>query len=137
MPDTPKAVEAITPYYFDAVKILGTGNSTGLFGALVAYYYFAKGGENVLHWTKITASAFLAGVCFFAVAFFALYSFCVWQVGPPSGQGNATSRVQFWRITALTAGALSLAVWWVGTGLAIYVITLLPLDLGKPFPGVE
>jgi hypothetical protein len=34
IPAVPKTVEPMTPYYFDAVKILGTGNSTGLFGAL-------------------------------------------------------------------------------------------------------
>jgi hypothetical protein len=125
-----KTVEPMTPYYLEAVKILGTGNSAGLFGALVAYYYFARAGYTVLHWTTFTASAYLAGVALFTMTFFCLYAYCVWQVGPSAEKPQAPCRRKLWRDAALTFGAFSFLAWWVGTALAIKVLCALP----NPFP---
>jgi hypothetical protein len=128
---SPRAVDPLTPYYFDAVKILGTGNSTGLFGALVGYYYFNLQGPIVLLWIKIAASFYLAGVCFFTLAFYSLFMFSVRQLEPtsksfyPKGEAEVKTKVEWWRKAAITAGGASLIVWWVGTGVSVVVIYLI------------
>src|SRR5437763_684310 len=60
------------PFFFDAVKMVGTGNSAGLFGAGVALYYFAGRSPTILWYIKAAAFGYLVGVCLFSIAFFLL-----------------------------------------------------------------
>lgn len=115
-------MEPALPHYFDAVKLLGTGNSTGLFGALVAYYYFGTKGSTVLLLLKFTAAAYLTGVCLFTIAFFFLFTCSIQQYLPRIDEDR-------WWLSygmALICGVASFVMWWVGTGLAVAVLILLP-----------
>jgi hypothetical protein len=132
----PKPIDPLTPYYFDAVRILGTGNSTGLFGALVAYYYFGKGGWLVLLFIKFTAGIYLVGVCLFTWAFHSLIRFSILQLEPPPefpdplcpyDPKKVKLKVERWRKSAIRATKGSFVLWWLGTGLAVGVLILLPL----------
>jgi hypothetical protein len=127
-----KTVEPMTEYYFEAVKILGTGNAVGLAGAITAYSYFIKSAPNVIGWTTVTAIIFLFGVALFSVAFFCLYKFCVWQVGPRSSEPIAANKVWWWRVWALTFGAWSLGAWWLGVAATVWVIIILPATDSPP-----
>lgn len=101
-----------TPFYFDAVKLLGTGNSTGLFGAGVALYYFSTRSPDVLYLIKLTAFIYLGGVALFAIAFFALFMFAIHQSHSDSFDSTKPTP---WLDTAIFASLLSFSAWWGGT----------------------
>jgi hypothetical protein len=105
----------INPYYFDGLKLLGTGNSTGLFGALVALNYFREAGPTILFWIKVTAAIYLTGICFFAISFLLLLLF----IATPF---KAISKLLEY---AGYCALVSFVLWWVGTASTVRVLYLL------------
>ena len=61
--------------YFDAIKQVGTANSTGLFGGLVALYYFKDQPAAVLAAMKAATGLYLFGLFIFAAAYSAFFKF--------------------------------------------------------------
>jgi len=105
------SLDKVTPYYFDAVKLVGTGNSTGLFGAGVALYYFSAKSPDVLSLIKWDAFIYLVGVCLFSVAYFCLSVFTFIRTNP----ARTITNIQPWLHVGVVSAFLSFVVWWVGT----------------------
>ena len=105
------SLDKVTPYYFDAVKLVGTGNSTGLFGAGVALYYFSAKSPDVLSLIKWDAFIYLVGVCLFSVAYFCLSVFTFIRTNP----ARTITNIQPWLHVGVISAFLSFVVWWVGT----------------------
>ena len=105
------SLDTVTPYYFDAVKLVGTGNSTGLFGAGVALYYFSTRSPDVLSLIKWDAFIYLVGVCLFSVAYFCLSVFTFIRTNP----ARTITNIQPWLHVGVISAFLSFVVWWVGT----------------------
>ena len=105
------SLDKVTPYYFDAVKLVGTGNSTGLFGAGVALYYFSAKSPDVLSLIKWDAFIYLVGVCLFSVAYFCLSVFPFIRTNP----ARTITNIQPWLHVGVISAFLSFVVWWVGT----------------------
>jgi hypothetical protein len=118
----PTIVDPVTPYYFEAVKILGTGNSTGLFGAIVALYYFGSKGPAIQFWIMVAAIPYMIGICLFTAAFASLTFFAIRQttLGPPNHR-----RIETLRRWTVYYALLSFLAWWVGTVCAGRVLYLL------------
>jgi hypothetical protein len=111
--------ERATPYYFDGVKLVGTGNGTGLFGAGVALYYFSTRGPDVLGLIKWAAFIYLGGVCLFAVAFFSLTMFSIRQIWADQIEGESLLNA------AVLCTMLSFAAWWAGTICVVVIFSRL------------
>ena len=105
------SLDKVTPYYFDAVKLVGTGNSTGLFGAGVALYYFSSRSPDVLSLIKWDAFIYLVGVCLFSVAYFCLSVFTFIRTNP----ARTIANIQPWLNVGVVSAFLSFVVWWAGT----------------------
>ena len=105
------SLDKVTPYYFDAVKLVGTGNSTGLFGAGVALYYFSTRSPDVLSLIKWDAFIYLVGVCLFSISYFCLSVFTFIRTNP----ARTIANVQPWLNVGVVAALLSFVVWWAGT----------------------
>ena len=105
------SLDKVTPYYFDAVKLVGTGNSTGLFGAGVALYYFSTRSPDVLSLIKWDAFIYLVGVCLFSVAYFCLSVFTFIRTNP----ARTIANIQPWLNVGVVSAFLSFVVWWAGT----------------------
>jgi hypothetical protein len=61
--------------YLDAIKQAGTANSAGVFGGIVALYYFKDHGPSILSNVKFATGVYLLGVALFAVAYYAFMLF--------------------------------------------------------------
>jgi hypothetical protein len=110
-----------TPSYLEAVKILGTGNSTGFFGALVALYYFRQVWPDASIWIMMTACFYLAGICLFAVTFQLLTIFSIQQANGSTDQAGI-ERLRKWLVGV---GVGSLVAWWIGTISTIGVLIVM------------
>ncbi len=105
------SLDKVTPYYFDAVKLVGTGNSTGLFGAGVALYYFSTRSPDVLSLIKCDAFIYLVGVCLFSISYFCLSVFTFMRTNP----ARTIANIQPWLNVGVVCAFLSFVVWWIGT----------------------
>jgi hypothetical protein len=105
--------------YFDAIKQVGTANSAGLFGGVVALYYFKNKGDLVLHYIKLATGAFLVGVIVFAVSFWAFMVFVHWY--QPTIDAKARPALMISRYAAVWAVFAFL----IGSGWAAYILYLL------------
>ena len=105
------SLDKVTPYYFDAVKLVGTGNSTGLFGAGVALYYFSAKSPDVLSLIKWDAFIYLVGVCLFSISYFCLSVFTFMRTNP----ARTIANIQPWLNVGVVSAFLSFVVWWAGT----------------------
>ena len=108
-------------HLFDAVKLVGTANSSGLFGAGVAIYYFAARSPEIAHLLKLTAFIYFAGVFLFAFSYANFASFFINQ--EPSLSGLPDYVPGTWRyITGVVLAACSFVAWIIGSCAAAYVI---------------
>ena len=112
--------------YFDAIKLVGTGNSAGLFGAAVAIYYFKDRVPNIIHHIKTAAFAYLAGIFLFALSYAAFIAFVhrhqsKIELGTFRDQFRADPVFDF----SMYVGIVSITAWIMGTIEAAYVIYLL------------
>lgn len=67
----PMTLKEMLEFYRDALKVLGTGNVTGVIGAAAALHYFAAN-TLVIGYVKASALAFLLGVVAFSISYLLL-----------------------------------------------------------------
>jgi len=119
-----------TESYVEAVKLLGTGNSTGFFGALVALYYFGSKWPDVAVWIMGTAAAYLVGICLFAVTFQLLTIFSIRQTDTVRDVPGL-ERLRQW---VVRLGVASLVAWWIGTAVTVGALGMIyctpPVSVG-------
>ncbi|KJC60078.1 hypothetical protein UP10_15540 [Bradyrhizobium sp. LTSPM299] len=109
---------------FDAVKQVGTANSSGLFGGLVAIYYFGAKSHDIMDLLKLITAVYLGGVFLFAFSYSSLASFFINQ--EPSLSGSPEYAPGPWRyILGLVFGAFSFAAWLIASAASGYVLFLL------------
>src|SRR5258708_3336935 len=80
---------------FDAVKQVGTANSSGLFGGVVAIYYFGARSPDFMNMLKLITGIYLGGVFLFAFAYSSFVSFFINQ--EPSLSGSSSYVPGSWR----------------------------------------
>jgi len=113
--------------YFEAIKQIGTANSAGLFGGLIALYYFKDWKPPVLPVIKYTTGIYLAGLIVFVFAYCLfiafLYSHKLTTL-PTKDTLNLFENGPFFQSIIWTT-AVSLGLWVLGTIAAAYVLCLL------------
>lgn len=106
---------------FDAVKQVGTANSSGLFGGVVAMYYFGAKSSEMANLLKGITAVYLAGVFFFAFSYTSFASFFINQ--EPSLSGSADYVPGSWRyLIGVCLAILSFLAWLFGTCIAAYAL---------------
>jgi hypothetical protein len=109
---------------FDAVKQVGAANSAGLFGGLVAIYYFGARSNDLMNLLKLTTAVYFVGVLLFALSYSSFATFFIYQV--PWLSGNPDYKPSSWRyVSGLLFGLLSLICWLAASALAAVVLFLL------------
>ena len=99
----------------DAIKLVGAGNSTALFGAIVAVNYFPHKPEMTAFLKKLSLT-YLAGVFVFVLSYFVLMLFFANQT--PGLYGRTQYNPNFNSVTfaiALALGGASLGIWFYGS----------------------
>lgn len=69
--DKPMSMKEILEFYADTLKVLGTGNVTGIIAASAALHYFGAR-TAAIGWIKASATGFFLGAFFFALAYLLL-----------------------------------------------------------------
>jgi hypothetical protein len=109
---------------FDAVKQVGTANGSGLFGGVVAIYYFGARSHDLLNMLKLVTGIYLGGIFLFAFAYASFASFFINQ--EPSLSGSSTYVPGSWRyVSGLVFAVFSFVLWLFAS--AIAAITLIML----------
>ena len=110
--------------WLDGIKMVGTGNSAGLFGGLVALYYF-KDRPELLHVIKVATGQYLAGVVLFAISFVSFLAFL--HLHPFSLKDATEGKATVYNVTPafhaaifLSLGALGL--WFGATTYAAFIL---------------
>ncbi|WP_271623401.1 hypothetical protein [Bradyrhizobium sp. CCBAU 11430] len=123
----PPGSEGAPPYsfyverIFDAVKQVGAANSAGVFGGLVAIYYFGAKSAEIMNFLKLTTAVYFGGVFLFAFSYSSFATFFIYQV--PSLSGSAKFKPSSWRyVSGLAFGVLSFVAWLFGSTLAAVVL---------------
>jgi hypothetical protein len=70
--EKPMSMKEMLGFYTDTLKVLGTGNVTGVVAATAGLYYFSSRPPLVAWWIKTAAICFFLGTFLFAVACFLL-----------------------------------------------------------------
>jgi hypothetical protein len=109
---------------FDAVKQVGTANSSGLFGGVVAIYYFGAKSTDLMNMLKLITGIYFGGVFLFAFAYSSLASFFINQ--EPSLSGSSTYIPGSWRyVSGIVFAVFSFVLWLFAS--AIAAVTLIKL----------
>lgn len=109
---------------FDAVKQVGTANSSGLFGGLVAIYYFGAKSQDIMTLLKLITAMYLGGVFLFAFAYSSFASFFINQ--EPSLSGSSTYVPGSWRyVSGMAFAAFSFVLWLFASAISAYVLFIL------------
>lgn len=108
---TQSADEKLLPFLFDAIKLLGTGNGAGVFGAGVGLYYFATRDPQILKFIKVGAGSYLVGIFTFALAYYSMMSAVTYYyLGLKSDLYGQHSN-----LVVILASLVSLVAWLFGT----------------------
>ena len=107
--------------YFDAIKQVGTANSTGLFGGLAALYYFRDQSAEIINAMKAASGLYLLGLFVFAAAYSAFFSFIDLHNPRPGADGDLFNADTSFRV-ARRATILSAMLWAIGSLVAAYVL---------------
>jgi hypothetical protein len=105
--------------YFEAIKQVGTANSAGVFGGVVALFYFKEWKTPVFPAIKCATGFYLAGLFFFVAAYCYFIRFVYKHASktPPANMPDvveANPPFDAMRNTAI----ISLLLWIVGTFVA-------------------
>jgi hypothetical protein len=125
-----RGTEGAPPYsfyverLFDAVKQVGTANGSGLFGGVVAIYYFGARSPELMIMLKLITALYFVGIFLFAFAYSSFASFFINQ--EPSLSGNASYVPGSWRyVTGLLFAVFSFVSWLFASTLAAYALFML------------
>jgi len=114
--------------YFEAIKQIGTANSAGLFGGLIALYYFKDWKTPVIPDVKYATSIYLGGVVLFALAYCFFIAFIYSHTPTIRPDKNTPPSVfqngPFFKFILFTT-ALSLGLWVYGTFTAFCILSSL------------
>ncbi len=113
--------------YFDAIKQVGTANSAGLFGGVVALYYFRDRVGPIVYNIKFATGTYLLGVIVFAVAYGAFIAFVhrhQSKIELPTELKDLFRAEPVFNF-AIYAAIWSFGAWFAATCLAAYVLYLL------------
>jgi hypothetical protein len=109
---------------FDAVKQVGTANSAGLFGGLVAIYCFGAKSHDLMNMLKLITAIYLGGVFLFAFAYSSFASFFINQ--EPSLSGSLTYVPGAWRyVSGIVFAVFSFVLWFFASAISTYVLFIL------------
>jgi hypothetical protein len=126
----PRNAEGAPPYsfyvdrLFDAVKQVGTANSAGLFGGVVAIYYFGARSHDLVILLKLITVIYLGGIFLFAFGYSLLAGFFINQ--EPHLSGSSTYVPGSWRYMLGALFAIFSFVLWLGAS-ALAAIALFML----------
>jgi hypothetical protein len=114
--------------HFEAIKQIGTANSAGLFGGLIALYYFKDWKTPVLPGIKYATSIYLGGVLLFTLAYCLFIAFIYTHKPTMRPTKNMPPSVfqdgPFFK-SILLMTAVSLGLWIAGTIAAFHVLSML------------
>src|SRR5450755_1073464 len=106
---------------FDAVKQVGTANGSGLFGGIVAIYYFGARSSDIMNMLKFTTCMYFGGIFLFALAYSSFASFFINQ--EPSLSGKSDYVPGAWRyVSGILFAIFSFVLWFFAS--AVAAITL-------------
>jgi hypothetical protein len=119
----PLNVEFIIERWADAIKLVGAGNSAGLFGAGVALYYFGNKPYLVLLLIKIAIGIYFLGVLSFALSFFCLTAYMHGVDFALQGERNQWEKFidLYYKTTAATA-LFSTLLWLLGSSVLLSIL---------------
>jgi hypothetical protein len=113
--------------YFEAIKQVGTANSAGAFGGLVALYYFKDRTGPILTAIKYATGIYLAGLILFVIAYGLFIAFIYYHESPTPPSEDKPDLFEVGRLfrSILWATIFSLVLWIAGTIAAACVLFLL------------
>jgi hypothetical protein len=122
-----RGTEGAPPYafyverLFDAVKQVGTANGSGLFGGVVAIYYFGARSPELMSMLKLITALYFSGIFLFAFAYSSFASFFINQ--EPYLSGNLSYVPGSWRyVSGLIFAVFSFVFWLFASGIAAYAL---------------
>jgi hypothetical protein len=109
---------------FDAVKQVGTANGSGLFGGVVAIYYFGAKSPDLMNILKLITAGYLGGIFLFAFAYASLASFFINQ--EPHLSGSSTYVPGSWRlVSGIIFAVFSFVLWLFASAAAAVALFML------------
>jgi hypothetical protein len=123
----PLKIEFIIDRWADGIKLIGAGNSAGLFAAGVALYYFASRPFPVIRFLKTAAGTYSLGLVAFVIAYTYLHAYMHTVDFYLAGDREERWLKDINRTYLITGiwAAISLGIWLLGTILIMTAVFFL------------
>jgi hypothetical protein len=111
----------------DAIKLIGGGNSAGLFGMGVALYYFGSRPSPIPFLLKTAMLTYFVGVFVFGLAFASLYTFTIHKATSLAAPAHKRAQVlaDAWYNAAKYGAFTAIMLWLLGSSLALVALVFL------------
>lgn len=119
--------------WFDAIKLIGTGNSGAFFAAAIALYYFSVWSRTIQVLIGITAAIYFVGFMAFVLAFRQMTTYLMTYDRVYSATIPATPDPErHFKMTARRLAQASSILWLIGSFVALIVIVLISSSTPPP-----